>query len=420
MARDGFYETSLRTKAHAPRHAATENNPARPSKLPLMALPFEKIPLFRDMPSASRERLGHVLTLRDLADGEVLLAEGTPTDDLFVLAEGTMRVSRKHEDSEDTHDVAEVSEGDVLGEMSIFDGLPTTATVVAKGPCRVWVVPFSQLRPLGSLVSGGTPEAHVLSEVYDDLVASMVKVMASRLREMSKADLAKEKERAALGLFVVDVLVLLAGYAVLLAALPKVKPNLPGSSSYLSLPLIGLFAYGGIRFIRRTGKPLASFGLGFTNLFGSLGLALVVTPLLLLLATGMKAIALAVHEPWKGYPLFERTDVVARLSEPNVVRLLTIYAVSCVAQEIIVRGALQSGLWLFLRGRFAHARAILVAALLFSVNHLHMSFFFAAAMFVPGVVWGWMFAKRPHVLGVTLSHLVGGAFVFFILGINLP
>ena len=31
-----------------------------------------------------------------------------------------------------------------------------------------------------------------------------------------------------------------------------------------------------------------------------------------------------------------------------------------------------------------------------------------------------MFAKRPHVLGVTLSHLVGGAFVFFILGINLP
>jgi len=385
-----------------------------------MPILFEEIPLFRGMTSASRERLGHVLTLRDLTDGEVLLSEGTPTEELFVLAEGKMRVSRKHEDDDDPHEVAHVGEGEVLGEMSIFDGLPTTATVTAEGPCRVWVVPYTRLCPGGDLVRGDTPEARAFSRVHDELVASMVKVMAARLRDMSKADLAEAKERAALGLFVVDALVLLAGYAVLLAALPDVKPNLPGSSSYLSLPLIALFAYGGVRVIRRTGKPLSSFGLGFSNLFGSLGLFFVVTPLLLAIATGAKAIALALHAPWKGYPLFERTDVLVRLQEPHVVRLLAIYAVSCVAQEIIVRGALQSGLWLFLRGKYAHARAILVAALLFSVNHLHMSFFFAAAMFVPGVVWGIMFAKRPHVLGVTLSHLVAGAFVFFILGINLP
>ena len=117
-----------------------------------MPILFEEIPLFRGMTSASRERLGHVLTLRDLTDGEVLLSEGTPTEELFVLAEGKMRVSRKHEDDDDPHELAHVGEGEVLGEMSIFDGLPTTATVTAEGPCRVWVVPYTRLCPGGDLV----------------------------------------------------------------------------------------------------------------------------------------------------------------------------------------------------------------------------------------------------------------------------
>ena len=244
------------------------------------ALPFEALPLFAGMTPAHREPLSRVLTVRELAPGEALLTEGTPTEHLYVLARGRARVARRDTHAEEVHEVAEVGVGAVLGEMSIFDGLPTTASVFALEPCTVWQIPFTALRPGGALVDPAAPHAAELSEAYEDLVCSMARVMAARLREQSTADLLRARERAAMGLFVVDVLVLLAGYAVLLASLPSVKGSLPGSTSYLSLPLIGLFAYGGVRFIRRTGLPIASFGLGLKHSLGAFGLAVLATPLL--------------------------------------------------------------------------------------------------------------------------------------------
>lgn len=380
---------------------------------------FHSLPLFAAMPSASREIIGRVIARREVAGGTTILEEGKPTELLFVVASGTVEVTRHDRDHDEEHRVATLGVGAVLGEMSIFDGLPTTASVRAREPCTLWEIPFIALRPGGHLVAGG-PDAHARAEAYEDLVAALAKSMAARLREMSHDDLARARERAALGVFVVDALVLLAGYAVLLAVLPKVRASLPASSSFVSIPLIALFAYGAIRFIRKTGLPLARFGLGFDHLFGSLGLTLVVTPLLLLATTAAKAIALAVEPTWRGLPLFERTDVAARFAEPAVQRLMLVYVVSCVVQELIVRCALQSGLMLFLRGKWATPRAVLVAAVLFAVNHLHMSAFFAAAAFFPGILWGLVYARRPHVIGVTISHVVLGAFVFFVLGTNLP
>ena len=94
-------------------------------------------------------------------------------------------------------------------------------------------------------------------------------------------------------------------------------------------------------------------------------------------------------------------------------------ALSSAVQELIVRGALQSSLESFLTGENSKRNAIIVSGLLFAVTHLHMSFLFAALVLLPGMFWGWLFARRRNLLGVTLSHIVVGAFVFFVLGIKL-
>ena len=96
-----------------------------------MTVPFDSLAIFAEMPAPSREVLGRVMRLRELADGEVLLEEGTPTELLYVLARGTVAVTSHDHEHDETHAVAEMTEGAVLGEMSIFDGLPTTATVTA-------------------------------------------------------------------------------------------------------------------------------------------------------------------------------------------------------------------------------------------------------------------------------------------------
>src|SRR5262249_40553218 len=122
---------------------------------------------------------------------------------------------------------------------------------------------------------------------------------------------------------------------------------------------------------------------------------------------------------WRGLPTIEHTNIAARLADPQIRTLLIVYGASALVQELIVRCALQASLEDFLIGRGRVTTAIFVSALMFSVNHLHMSFLFAALAFLPGIFWGILFHRQRHILGVTLSHFAIGAFVFFVLGVRL-
>ncbi len=147
--------------------------------------------------------------------------------------------------------------------------------------------------------------------------------------------------------------------------------------------------------------------------------ALVLTVPVLAILTGIKWLILWLRGSLGEVALIAYPDVAARLSEPQVTRLFAVYVVSCAVQELIVRGALQSSLEMFLTGPRRVLQAVLVSALLFSMTHLHMSFLFAALAFLPGLFWGWLFARRRNLAGVTLSHIALGAYVFFIMGVGL-
>jgi CRP-like cAMP-binding protein len=71
-------------------------------------------------------------------DGEVILAEGHRPRALFVLREGTAGVERRYDDY--TLEVSSLNAGEVFGEISFVDEEPASASVVARGPCRVDVV----------------------------------------------------------------------------------------------------------------------------------------------------------------------------------------------------------------------------------------------------------------------------------------
>ena len=42
------------------------------------------------------------------------------------------------------------------------------------------------------------------------------------------------------------------------------------------------------------------------------------------------------------------------------------------------------------------------------------------AIFISLLFWGWLFLRRRHLIGPTLSHFLVGAFLFFVLGVSLP
>jgi hypothetical protein len=74
------------------------------------------------------------LPRRRLEEGEVLVEQGTPGDDLYLLIDGVLAVEV------DGEEVAEMGPGTMLGERASLEGGVRTATLRALTPCRVAVI----------------------------------------------------------------------------------------------------------------------------------------------------------------------------------------------------------------------------------------------------------------------------------------
>lgn len=74
--------------------------------------------------------------------GGVLIREGEPTDALYVVLRGTLAVCVEAMGGEE---IARLSRGEVVGEMSFIDTRPPSATVKALEDSVVWSIPRMKL-----------------------------------------------------------------------------------------------------------------------------------------------------------------------------------------------------------------------------------------------------------------------------------
>lgn len=63
-------------------------------------------------------------------------------------------------------------------------------------------------------------------------------------------------------------------------------------------------------------------------------------------------------------------------------------------------------------------KAIVIANLLFASAHAYIGFWFCVFAFLPGLFWGWLFARQRSLVGVTVSHILVGLWAIFALGIH--
>lgn len=98
-----------------------------------------KVPLFRGLDAAQRERFAARCRLRQLPAGALVFRRGAPGDALYVVASGQVRVFVDRPDGRELTLVVE-RVGGCFGELSLLDGAVRSASVATLVPTGLLVM----------------------------------------------------------------------------------------------------------------------------------------------------------------------------------------------------------------------------------------------------------------------------------------
>lgn len=106
-------------------------------------------PIFAGLPERVIGLIARSVHKVELAAGEVLLREGDPARSMFVVRNGEIEIF-KHGNAGAEQRLAILKPSDCLGEMSLIDIQPRSATARAWGAATVYVLDLAELAKLYS------------------------------------------------------------------------------------------------------------------------------------------------------------------------------------------------------------------------------------------------------------------------------
>jgi|WetSurMetagenome_2_1015567.scaffolds.fasta_scaffold132897_2 CRP-like cAMP-binding protein len=97
---------------------------------------LKKTALFSTIKTDELRAIASVVEEISFHYGNEIVKESDPGDSAYIIKEGRIKIVRKTPDNR-TIDLAELSEGDFFGEMSLFDDEARSASAYALTPCIV-------------------------------------------------------------------------------------------------------------------------------------------------------------------------------------------------------------------------------------------------------------------------------------------
>lgn len=92
------------------------------------------VPLFADLDERSLQAVAILARERTHKAGEVLMLEGEPGEEFYVIVEGTIRIERGG------RTIRSMTAGGFLGEIALFERRPRTATATAVSDVTLLVL----------------------------------------------------------------------------------------------------------------------------------------------------------------------------------------------------------------------------------------------------------------------------------------
>jgi CRP/FNR family cyclic AMP-dependent transcriptional regulator len=91
---------------------------------------LKELPIFKGLPDKHLRHLSGDFIVRNVSKGETIFYQSDNSTDLYIVLEGTVRASLLNQDGEELI-LATFCKGDFFGEMSLLDGKPRSATMIA-------------------------------------------------------------------------------------------------------------------------------------------------------------------------------------------------------------------------------------------------------------------------------------------------
>lgn len=371
--------------------------------------------LFTGLASHQLTRIAALLSEREVPRGAVIVREGNPADELFIVRQGSVEVVKRSAGGPEQR-IAVLDDEAVIGDVTLLDRAPRSATVRALTPTVLGVLSMERLETLA--LSDASIERVLLRNLAGQLSRRLRDTNATTVEALEQR-LELERTRAIMGRFIVFMCFVMVSYTFALQAAVKFVPA-GVTPSVVTVPLTLLWSGAAWLLMRRSGLPLAFFGATTRGWRSAMPQTLVWTLAGCAGAALLKFVLIQTHVAFADAPLFNLSGLLdPRTTSAGLqaaLMLAVVYAVTAPLQEFIVRAGLQTALHRCLAGRSPSMQSIVLSNALFAAVHVHLSLSFALVAFFAGLLWGNLFDRQRQLVGVSVCHLLVGWFAFLVVG----
>lgn len=366
----------------------------------------------------SEKQIQEIISLGEevfFSAGENIVEQGEVADNFYLLCDGKVEVLMKKE-SGSLHQVAILHEGNTIGEMSIIDQGYRSATVRAIEKVRLLKIQGEDFRKIAEKSVLGCLTYRNLAV---DLGKRLRKTNDVTVVALEKA-LEQTKKQVVVGNFMVSVLVVLTLFTFSLGIMTHLT-HIFGTSGYVTVCLLFITTFIMVHLMVQSGYDLDFYGLTVKDWRKAALEGIIWSLPVILIATIVKGILISWVPEFHSEPLFNIKGAIyhSKADGSDVFLLTVLYVfVSTPLQEFLFRGCFQGTLRSFLIGPHVKIVSVITTSLVFAMVHLMISPVLALLSFMGGIFWGVLYNRQKTLVGVIVSHILIGAWLFFALGIE--
>jgi CRP/FNR family transcriptional regulator, cyclic AMP receptor protein len=101
---------------------------------------LKEVNLFEGLDKKILNEVFKIGMVQNFKKGDLIVREEQPSGNLYILITGKAEVVLSHKGKPSRKVLAKLNRGSVVGEMSVFDGAPASATVRAAEDCDVHII----------------------------------------------------------------------------------------------------------------------------------------------------------------------------------------------------------------------------------------------------------------------------------------